>query len=187
MSASTHLLAMGIAMAMFTSDDARAEQAPPLGYALPDRPVSADRTQEHENKKLFLEVGRRMFVERDLGAIDRHYAEDYVNHDPERQQRARAMGMTDRQMTRAFFTQLLDAFPDVTLTIDQLYAEGDRVFAFTTWRGTHLKPFMGMPPSGKPVVIRAADIFRIKGGQFREHWDIADQSGLMPAPPTAAQ
>lgn len=72
-------------------------------------------------------------------------------------------------MTHAFFEQLLDAIPDVALTVEQLYAEGDKVIAVRTWRGTSRKPFFGVPPTGKPVIIRAADIVRIENGQFKEH------------------
>lgn len=81
-----------------------------------------------------------------------------------------------------FFEQFLAAFPDVRLTIDQLFSEGDKVIAFSTWRGTHRGSFMGMPASGRPAAIRTADIFRVSGGQFHEHWDVADQSELMPSP-----
>jgi len=153
-----------------------------LGYELPGAPAPADRAQEQANKRLFLEAATRMFVDGDLAAIDRYYAENYVNHDSQRQALARQMGLTDRQMTQAFFERFVQAFPDVTLTVDHLYAEGDQVIAFTTWRGTHRKDFLGMPPSGQPVTIRTADVFRIVDGRFQDHWDVADQSGLMPQP-----
>ncbi|MGZ8310475.1 MAG: ester cyclase [Allosphingosinicella sp.] len=176
-----HRLAMLFAAPLLMAGAAGVE-TPPLGYTLPDAPFTADRAQEHANKRLFLDAARGMFVDRDLSAIERYYSDSYVNHDPHRQVRARELGLTDRQMTRAFFEQFLQAFPDVTLTIDQLYAEGDRVIAFTTWRGTHRGNFMGMPPTGQSVVIRAAEVFRIVDGRFQEHWDIADQSGLIAQP-----
>jgi steroid delta-isomerase-like uncharacterized protein len=151
-----------------------------LDYTLPDSPLSADRSQEHANKRLFLEAAQRMFVDRDLSAIEHFYSEDYINHDAHRQARARDLGLTDRQMTRAFFEQFLAGFPDVTLSIDQLFAEGDHVIAFTTWRGTHGGEFMGMPPTHRPVTIRTADLFRIADGRFQDHWDVVDQSDLIP-------
>ena len=169
---------LALSLELLLMDHAQAQS--PLGYSLQAAPAQADAAQEHANKQLFLEVARQMFVERDLGAIDRHYAEDYVNHDPERQARARAAGLTDRQATRAFFEHFLAAFPDVKLSVDQLYAEGDRVIALTSWRGTHKAPFFGMPPSGRPILIRTVEVFRIVDGKFQDHWDVVDQSGLMP-------
>jgi len=159
-------------------DDSQTQS--PLGYTLPEAADASDPRQEHANKQLFLEVARQMFVERDLGAIDRFYAEDYVNYDPQRQVRARAAGLTDRQATRDFFEHFLTAFPDVKLSVDQLYAEGDRVVAVTSWRGTHKGAFFGMPPSGRPILIRTAEVFRIRDGKFQDHWDVVDQSALMP-------
>jgi hypothetical protein len=38
---------------------------------------------------------------------------------------------------------------------------------------------MGTPPSGKNVDVDVIDILRFKDGLAVEHWDIADQVGLM--------
>jgi steroid delta-isomerase-like uncharacterized protein len=83
----------------------------------------------------------------------------------------------------------VSAFPDFHATIEDLIAEGDKVAARMTFRGTHSGgEFMGIPPSGKQFAFSATAIFRIAGGKIVEHWGDEDslgwlqQLGAMPAP-----
>ena len=83
-------------------------------------------------------------------------------------------------------------FPDLVWHIDDLIAEGDKVVARTTMRGTHLGSFFGVPPSGKTVEMTGVHIVRIADGRIIEHWGNNDDLGLMrqlgavPAPVEAA-
>jgi predicted ester cyclase len=55
-----------------------------------------------------------------------------------------------------------------------MVAEGDRVVVFTTTNGTHQGEFIfapGVPPSGKQISFKTADMYRISNGQQVEHWD----------------
>jgi steroid delta-isomerase-like uncharacterized protein len=81
------------------------------------------------------------------------------------------------------------AFPDFRADIEDLIAEGDKVVARLTFRGTHTGgEFMGIPPSGRSFTFSATSIFRIAGGKIVEHWGEEDavgwlqQLGAMPAP-----
>jgi steroid delta-isomerase-like uncharacterized protein len=71
------------------------------------------------------------------------------------------------------------AFPDTTLTIDLLVAEADTVAAFVSYRSTHTGPFMGYPPSGKPVHVTGMDIMRYRDGQVIELWSQFDDLGVL--------
>ncbi len=74
------------------------------------------------------------------------------------------------------------------MTIEDITAEGDKVWARLTARGTHRGPFMGLPPTGRPIEIDVIDICRFEGGQLVEHWGVPDrfgmleQLGLLPGP-----
>lgn len=70
-------------------------------------------------------------------------------------------------------------FPDLVWHIDDLIAEGDKVVARTTMRGTHLGSFFGVPPSGKTVEMTGVHILRIADGRIIEHWGNNDDLGLM--------
>jgi steroid delta-isomerase-like uncharacterized protein len=62
------------------------------------------------------------------------------------------------------------AFPDLTVTIDDLFAIGDRVVRRYTLRGTHLHAFLGAPGHGQTVVLHVVAIDRLVGGQLVESW-----------------
>ena len=80
--------------------------------------------------------------------------------------------------TREVHLMHLSACPDLEYTIDDLIAEGDRVVARFTVRGTHLGPLMGFAPTGKRLEVQGISIFRIAGGKIVEHWAVSDIAGL---------
>jgi len=79
------------------------------------------------------------------------------------------------------------AFPDFILTIEDMVAEGDKVWVRMTARGTNQGGFMG-PPNGKSFKIAVFDVCRFKDGKMVEHWGSPDrfallaQLGLLPQP-----
>jgi steroid delta-isomerase-like uncharacterized protein len=72
------------------------------------------------------------------------------------------------------FSEARKAFPDMRVTVEDLLAEGDRVAARVTMRGTHRGEFQGLAPTGKWIQVRAIDMFRISNGKIVEHWGHAD-------------
>jgi predicted ester cyclase len=73
---------------------------------------------------------------------------------------------------------LRTAFPDFTLTIDDMVSDSDKVWARMTARGTNLGGFMG-PPNGKSFEITVYDTCRFKDGKIVEHWGSPDRFALM--------
>ena len=71
------------------------------------------------------------------------------------------------------------AFPDARATIEDIVAEGDRVAARVTWRGTHKGNFMGIPPTGKKFEMTNTAIFKIADGKWAETWATVDNLGLL--------
>jgi predicted ester cyclase len=82
---------------------------------------------------------------------------------------------------------LRTAFPDFHLAIEDVVAEGDKVWIRMTARGTNHGPFKG-PPTHKPMTITVFDICRFENGKIVEHWGVPDrfavmaQLGLLPQP-----
>jgi steroid delta-isomerase-like uncharacterized protein len=72
------------------------------------------------------------------------------------------------------FSEAREGFPDLTISIEDVMAEGDWVTARVTMRGTHRGEFQGIAPTGKRVEVRAIDMFRIEDGKIAEHWGHAD-------------
>ncbi|MBN2349542.1 MAG: ester cyclase [Bacteroidales bacterium] len=76
-------------------------------------------------------------------------------------------------------TSLHYAFPDFSLTINDLIIGGDKVWGRMTGSGTHKKQFGPMPPTGKKFEITVIDIMRFKEGKLIEHWGVADRMALL--------
>ena len=72
------------------------------------------------------------------------------------------------------FSEARAAFPDLSVTVENVVAEGDRVATRVIMRGTHQGEFQGISPTGKRVEVRAMDMFRISDGKIVEHWGHAD-------------
>jgi predicted ester cyclase len=72
------------------------------------------------------------------------------------------------------------SFPDMQVTTEDLIAEGDKVVERWTQTQTHSgAPFMGIPPSNKPITFTGISIYRIANGRIVEHWANMDLFGMM--------
>ena len=77
------------------------------------------------------------------------------------------------------FGMLRSAFPDGQLTVEDMVAEGDKVAARVTFRGTHRGAFVGIAPTDKQVTQGGMDLVRFAGGKAVERWGYFDDLGLL--------
>src|SRR5207342_566610 len=70
-------------------------------------------------------------------------------------------------------------FPDIQWTLEEMIAEGDKVAARFTMRGTHRGTFFGVPPTGKIIAVQAMNIYRLSGSQVVEEHGQPDMLGLL--------
>lgn len=61
---------------------------------------------------------------------------------------------------------LIMAFPDIKWTIEDLFAEGDKVAAKASWKGTNLGEYRGLPPTQKEFANSGIGIFQFRGGRL---------------------
>ena len=115
------------------------------------------------------------FNQRDLSAADEIYAPSYLLHSPIAPPDLPIGSEGVRQQHAGY----LAAFPDAQITVEDLIAEGNRVAARVTVRGTHQGTFIGVAPTGRPVALEAITIYRVDAGQIVEDWTIADIPGLL--------
>jgi predicted ester cyclase len=76
---------------------------------------------------------------------------------------------------------LRSAFPDFTITITEVVAVGDKVWAMQKGGGTNDGSFFGHPPTGRKVFIDVIDVCRFENGRMVEHWGVPDQLGMLMA------
>jgi steroid delta-isomerase-like uncharacterized protein len=104
-------------------------------------------------------------------AIDRQVAADFIDRgSPE---------IVGPEGVKAHIKALRTAFPDLSVTIEDMAAEGDMVAVRGTWRGTHQGEFHGVPGIGRKVEFGGMVFWRVGGGQIRERWGLIDMPALM--------
>jgi steroid delta-isomerase-like uncharacterized protein len=115
-----------------------------------------------------------------MDLLDTIFPDTFVNHTP---------GMPPgREGFKQVLPAYLTAFPDLTITPEDMIAEGDKVVLRLTSRGTHQGEMMGIPPTGRPITVSEIHIYRIADGQVVERWGVFDalgmlqQIGAVPAP-----
>lgn len=89
---------------------------------------------------------------------------------------------------KQFYAAIWAAFPDASLTIEEMFAKDDKVVCRFVMSATHQGEFMGVPPTGKPIALIGITILRFVEGKCVERWSQADflavlqQIGALPAP-----
>ena len=96
----------------------------------------------------------RRFVDEALGAGDPAAIDELIASAPV------------RQRVLAF----REAFPDLTIRIEQLVGEGDLVAVRATGRGTHAGTFQGVPPTGRTWTAPCTAIYRVMSGVITDGW-----------------
>ena len=70
-------------------------------------------------------------------------------------------------------------YPNFRITIERQIAEGEWVATCITARGTHAGSWLGIGPTGKPVVFTGVNIDRVTQGRIVEHGGAANMLGPM--------
>jgi len=70
------------------------------------------------------------------------------------------------------------AFPDLSISLDDVVAQGDRVATRFTVRGTHQGPLLELAPTGRAITLTGIDINRLVDGRIAERWAGMDMLGL---------
>ena len=112
----------------------------------------------------------RRFIEaynkRNLDAFDDLLAPDYVDHTSQ-------VGI---EGLKQLMNMAFKAFPDLHETIEDIIAEGDKVWVRITFTGTNTGEWLGFAPTGKKVTSKNVDTYRIVNGKLAEYWNVTDAS-----------
>jgi steroid delta-isomerase-like uncharacterized protein len=71
------------------------------------------------------------------------------------------------------------AFPEQSVEVSDLIADGEKVVARHTHRGVHGGEFMGMPATGRRFEIEGIEIFRVADDRVAEFWHADGTNGLV--------
>jgi steroid delta-isomerase-like uncharacterized protein len=127
----------------------------------------------NEKKVILQRFFTELFNQAKLSVADELVAANYLNHNA-------APGETSgREGLKQFVTNLHGAWADLTFTVEDQVAEGDKVTTRFTITGTHQGEFVGIPATGKPIRVQAINIHRVANGQIQEGWLEWDTLGMM--------
>lgn len=114
------------------------------------------------------------FGEGRLEVLDEICREDFVGHDP-------IAGDQDLAAVKETIQGYRDAFPDLTFTIEDIIATGDKVVIRWRGEGTFENEFLGQQPTGeRGEPTRGISIDRFDDdGKLAETWNQWDTLSLM--------
>jgi predicted ester cyclase len=85
----------------------------------------------------------------------------------------------DLESYKEFLMARRAAFPDRRFVVEDMIAEGDKVSARFTMRGTHKGELRGIAPTGREVTMTGIDMIRLSEGKMVEDRVEVDQLGMM--------
>lgn len=115
-----------------------------------------------QNKALVRRYYDQVINGRDLDAVDQFFADEQIVE----------------RVRRGCFSYF-QSFPDLHVSLDELIAEGDKVFLRSTMTGTHDGEYKGIPPTGRHFATDCAEVYRIADGKFVGYWCLTNVAGLM--------
>ena len=123
-----------------------------------------------ENKQLMQRWFDQVWNDGRTDAIDEMFAADGL-----------AYGLMDNPTEgigpsgfRDLHTMFRGAFPDMTITVEDMIAEGDKVAARCSVRGKHEGDHLGFAATKTPVDFTGMAIVRIRNGKIVEAWNNFD-------------
>lgn len=121
-----------------------------------------------------------MWNDRNLDLCEELMAASFVEHAPAPFSADPPGAVDGPKAMRETCTWLLDQFPDLTMTVEMMIADGDLVAALVWAEGTNQGKLNGfLPPSGRHFKYRQTHWFRVREGQLCEHWATRDDLAVM--------
>ena len=102
---------------------------------------------------------------RKLAVLDELVSPDFFHH---------TWHLQGPEGMKQFYAMTFKGFPDLHETIDDIVAEGDKVWHHFTTTGTHAGEFRGLAPTGKKVTWSGVNFWRIVKGKVVEKGSIYD-------------
>ena len=117
-----------------------------------------------EENKAIVRKAIEAINKKDLSLLDDLVAPNYFDH----------IAKQGQELIKPFIVMLYKGFPDYHATIEDIIAEGDKVWARVTYTGTHTGEYLGFPPSGKKISYNSVTIKRVVDGKMVEGWTVND-------------
>ena len=124
------------------------------------------------NRRLAVRWMNEVWNERNDAAVDEILAPDVIGH-------MEGGNIQSPAEFRAVRDQLLSAFPDLRVRVEEVIAEGDTAALRWSVTATHTGEGLGFAPSNSEAVFRGISWMRFREGKVVEAWDSWNQGGLL--------
>jgi predicted ester cyclase len=143
--------------------------------------VLTEDSKATENKEIVRRYVEEVWTKRNPEALE----EFYPSYDLVEQEGPAEQVLPSLDDAIEYVRRVQAAFPDLSVTIEDMIAEEDRVAVRTTWLGTYEgEPIGGIDPTNKPVTLSGNVIWRIVEGKVVRIWGTQDEEvyelGVMP-------
>ena len=126
-----------------------------------------------EENKAIAQRSWELASQHDPDALEEVYAADLVWHEPDQE----VHGLEE---AKQYFSTYLPAFPDLSFTVEDVLADGEKVVPRWTGRGTHQGEIEEFgPPTGKQIEIKGITIHRFEDGKIVEEWEAYDNLSML--------
>lgn len=129
------------------------------------------------NKQIIRHFYTEAFEKGNLDVLDELLTDDFVAHAPA--EPGHDAETQDASRLKEEIARNRAAFPDLSFTIQEMIAEGDKVAIRWTAEGTHKGKLMDMPPTGKEITLNGMNFLHLRDGKIAEDWVIWDSMGMM--------
>ena len=127
-----------------------------------------------DNKALVRRAFEEVWMQGNLAAVDQLFAPNYIMHNP-----GATWVVLGYLSVKQTVTEVRTAFPDFSLSVEDVIAEGEKVMTRYTWRGTQQGPLWNIAPTGKQATVTGIVVSRVVDGKIAEEWGVVDMFGLM--------
>jgi predicted ester cyclase len=111
---------------------------------------------------------------RNMEVFDELVAEDYFDN---------LFRQKGRDKFKEMFTMAFQGFPDWYEAIQDIIAEGDKVWVWIKATGTHINDWnlfgVSVPPTGNKIEMNMVFIWRLENGKIVEGWEVDDNLEIL--------
>jgi len=135
--------------------------------------VTGDPGAPEANMEIIRRAIEEIWNQGNTAVADELFHPDYIYNEP-------GMVRIGVDLLKDAVIEYRSAFPDLHVSIDQIFAEDDKVVASWTFTGIHTgTPFKGIPTTGKSFGVQGVNINRIADGKIVESWWCIDRLSLL--------
>lgn len=114
--------------------------------------------------------------DRDFAFVQSCFTKDFIRHDLTGAFPATSSGSGE---PINFLQLLLKAFPDLNMSVEDIFSNGPRATAHFKFTGTHTGELFGFRPTGKKISFSGINLYRFENGKIAEVWNLWDWLGVL--------